>query len=108
MQVINVGFLPDRGRIGLWIYTEVDGVRFQLTDEGSEEHLPGTYSSASVELDDAAARALMTKLWAEGIRPDGWSHEQTNDALRHHLEDMRRLALPEETWKAMDEARKRR
>ena len=108
---INLGYLPDRGRIGLWIYTaasRVDGVRYQVTENGNVPHNPGEYNSPTVELDDVASRALMTRLWAEGVRPDGWSHEQTNDALRNHLEDMRRLALPESAFVAMDEARKRR
>tara|TARA_R110000796_G_scaffold247856_1_gene373869 strand:+ start:1139 stop:1492 length:354 start_codon:yes stop_codon:yes gene_type:complete len=110
---INVGFMPDRGRFGVWCYTsnrivrDGDADSYLITEEGVELHEPGMFRSPTLDISREQAERLMSQLWAEGIRPNGWGHEGQVDALKAHLEDMRRLALPESAFVAMDEARKR-
>lgn len=90
---INAGYSPETGLYGLWIYKDTLEVRSLLTDEGLQEHAPGTYREATAYLNKSQLEVLMSRLWDEGIRPSNWGHEGQVSALKDHLADMRRLVF---------------
>mgnify|MGYP003679688185 CR=1 FL=1 len=94
---INTGYMPDCGQYGLWIYDSpsIGGTRCLLTEHGPEPHEPGQFHSPSARFTKPQMEQLMTRLWAEGIRPSDWGSEGETAALKDHLADMRKLAMPD-------------
>ena len=92
---VNAGYMPDCGQYGLWCYISTDGQNSfaLLTPEGQETHEPGMFAQPTLVLDENQAQRLMSQLWNEGIRPNGWGHEGQVAALESHLQDMRRLVF---------------
>lgn len=83
----------------------IDLFLFELTDDKIHVHVHTverkTYerhayiTDPGLHFTDEAAQQLFDELWRVGLRPrNGESSLAHVDALKYHLEDMRRLALP--------------
>lgn len=92
----EAAFLPDQGAFGIWLHTtNWPGTdRYILTaDTGTELHEPGVAAAPTLVIDEKQAQRLLSSLWAQGIRPNGWGHEGQVSALKDHLADMRKLVF---------------
>lgn len=77
-------FRRDGGRI--FLTTQV-----QVTEKEAE---PGISQEPTIRLSDAQAQQLINELWKAGLRPNnGEGSGQHTEALKYHLEDMRRLVF---------------
>lgn len=57
-------------------------------------HTPGEYSEPFIRLKRDEAQQLMDELWNAGVRPVGAAGSMGQlEAIKYHLEDMRKLAL---------------
>ncbi len=58
------------------------------------EHKDAILITPTARLSRAAMQGLFNELWKAGFRPkDGSGNSSTIDALRYHLEDMRKLVF---------------
>ena len=92
---------PWSGTTDLYARVELNGVAHAVlcSDPVIQKVEPGVHWPRFMSLDDMfggnTAQSLFDALWEAGFRPhNGESSQAHVDALKYHLEDMRRLALP--------------
>jgi len=92
-----------------YIHTDVfyDGYKVYLRDKNSgkyiklvleidQEYEDGMYREPSIILTQSETQNIMNELWKCGIRPhDGNGSSANVDAIKYHLEDMRKLVFGE-------------
>ena len=94
---------PWAGTTDLYARVELNGVSHAVlcADPVIKKVDPGETWPRFLSLDDMfggnTAQSLFDALWEAGYRPhNGESSQAHVDALKYHLEDMRRLAFPKE------------
>ena len=76
------------------IIDEKAGKPVEVVFSVKNNHEEGSYYQPSMGLTDAEAQNLLQELWRAGYRPNnGESTIAHVEALKYHLEDMRKLAF---------------
>jgi hypothetical protein len=83
--------------LALWVVLQRDGDKRMVAEPQQftlKEHQRGDYCPPTLEIDAGAAQSLIDALWECGLRPTEAKYPQEHvNALRGHLEDMRRLVF---------------
>lgn len=75
-------------------FSKQGGKSFVASPLTMTEYKRGALIQPTVRLSRSAMQGLFNELWRSGFRPaDGTGNASTVDALRYHLEDMRKLVF---------------
>jgi len=80
------------------VYGRVDGKMIkQVQFEIDMDYKPGGFTEPMFSLPPEEAQKLMNELWKAGIRPhNGEGTNSQTEAIKYHLEDMRKLVFKKE------------